>query len=87
LSPPKNLLAVRQKNEKRLKMETFGKKIIRFNKELNFKGELQNGIQVMNPFKENDEILSIIDSFYNKFYNDHKKRRKLKLIKKFANTS
>jgi len=56
-------------------METFGNKIIKFNKELDIKGELYNGIKVMNPFKENEEILSIIESFYYKFYNDNKKRK------------
>ncbi len=56
-------------------MDTFGKRIIKFNRELDFNGKLLNDIQVMNPFKENKEILSIIDSFYNKFYNDNNKRK------------
>ena len=56
-------------------METFGNKVIRFNRELDFSGELHNGIQVMNPFKDNKEILSITDVFYNKFYGDTQKRK------------
>ena len=56
-------------------METFASKVIKFNKELDFSEKLNNRIQVMNPFKENEEILSIIDLFYNKFYNDNKVRK------------
>lgn len=56
-------------------MQTFADKVIKFNKELDFSNELYNGIQVMNPFKENKEILSIIDVFYNKFYDDTQKRK------------
>jgi len=56
-------------------METFADKVIKFNRELDFSDELYNGIQVMNPFKQNKEILSIIDVFYNKFYGDTQKRK------------
>ncbi|GGW33994.1 uracil-DNA glycosylase family protein [Arenibacter certesii] len=55
--------------------EPFATKIIRFNKELNFSKELYKGIQVLNPFQENAEILDIMDSFYHKFYNDSNKRK------------
>ncbi|HUH46550.1 MAG TPA: SMUG2 DNA glycosylase family protein [Arenibacter sp.] len=56
-------------------METFADKVIKFNRELDFSGELYKGIQVMNPFRDNQEILSIIDVFYNKFYGDTRKRK------------
>src|SRR5690606_15536481 len=56
-------------------METFADKVIKFNRELDFSDILYNGIQVMNPFKQNKEILSIIDVFYNKFYGDTQKRK------------
>ncbi len=56
-------------------MSTFGNKIIEFNKHLNFTNKLPEKIKVMNPFKENGEILLISERFYNKFYNDNKKRK------------
>lgn len=56
-------------------METFADKVITFNKELDFSGELYNGIQVMNPFRQNKEVLSVMDIFYRKFYSDTKKRK------------
>ncbi|MCM4166899.1 hypothetical protein KCTC52924_01754 [Arenibacter antarcticus] len=55
--------------------ETLAIRIIRFNKDLNFSRKLFNGIQVMNPFKDNTEILTITDSFYHKFYDDTNKRK------------
>ncbi|MDX1326404.1 MAG: SMUG2 DNA glycosylase family protein [Arenibacter sp.] len=55
--------------------ETFATKIIRFNKELNFSQDLYKGIQVMNPFQDNPEILEITKAFYRKFYNDTHKRK------------
>ena len=53
---------------------TFADKIIAFNQSLDFKGELSEGINIMNPFKGNDDILSISSSFYKKFYNDNNPR-------------
>lgn len=37
-------------------MTAFADKGIKFNKELDFLKQLNNGIQVMNPFKENEKI-------------------------------
>lgn len=56
-------------------MITFASKVIQFNKQLSFNEELPNGIRVMNPFQDNAEIVSIIEVFYNKFYNDDRKRK------------
>jgi hypothetical protein len=56
-------------------MTTFADKVIRFNKELSFKGKLPKGIRIMNPFQDNSEITSISKIFYNKFYNDSKNRK------------
>src|SRR5271170_1920364 len=56
-------------------MTTFSSKVIQFNKQLSFTEELPNGIRVMNPFKDNKEIISITEIFYNKFYNDNRKRK------------
>ena len=56
-------------------MTTFADKVIQFNKQLSFTDKLPNGIRVMNPFKDNKEIISITEVFYNKFYNDDRKRK------------
>lgn len=54
---------------------TFAEKVIKFNSELDFRGKLPPGIRVMNPFRENPEILPVSSAFYRKFYNDDKPRR------------
>jgi len=56
-------------------MTTFAEKVIAFNKELDYSGALPDGIRIMNPFRKNPEILSISRAFYEKFYNDHNRRR------------
>jgi hypothetical protein len=56
-------------------MNTFAEKVIRFNRELDYAGDLPDGIRIMNPFKENREIESISRAFYEKFYNDQSQRR------------
>ena len=53
---------------------TFANKVIRFNKQLDFNGELPPGIRIMNPFKENPQVMSIMEQFYKKFYDDNAKR-------------
>lgn len=55
-------------------MKTFAEKIIEFNLSLEFNGKLPEGIGIMNPFKENDQIIPISSSFYRKYYNDCNKR-------------
>jgi hypothetical protein len=53
---------------------TFAEKIISFLNELEYKGSLPNGISVMNPFRENPEVISIVSRFYSRFYNDDNSR-------------
>ena len=55
-------------------MQTFADKIIEFNKSLDFKGKLPEGINVMNPFRGDDYILSVSSSFYKKYYDDNRPR-------------
>lgn len=45
-----------------------------FNRSLQLKTELPNGIGVLNPFRESASALAFSDIFYNKYYNDDKKR-------------
>jgi hypothetical protein len=53
---------------------TFADKIIRFNQQLEFKGNPPAGIRIMNPFKENPQVNCLMVQFYQKYYNDHHKR-------------
>lgn len=55
-------------------MQTFAGKVIAFNRQVNFTGELPAGIRIMNPFKENKKILSLSSLFYRKYYNDGNSR-------------
>lgn len=51
-------------------MKLFADKVIAFNKTVAFTGELPPGISMMNPFKENKNVLPLSSAFYKKYYND-----------------
>jgi hypothetical protein len=53
---------------------TFAAKVISFYKDLEFNGSLPEGISIMNPFKENPQIIPVISKFYGRFYNDEETR-------------
>lgn len=53
---------------------TFADKVIDFNKRLDFKGSLPDGIRIMNPFRENPGVNAIMEEFYKKYYDDNEKR-------------
>lgn len=55
-------------------METFADKVISFNRRVHFHGSLPEGIRIMNPFRENAEIIPLSALFYHKYYSDHKPR-------------
>ena len=46
-----------------------------FNRSIDYTGSLPPGIRIMNPFRENPEILSIAEAFYRKYYSDAQPRR------------
>lgn len=56
-------------------MRTIADKIIAFNQQLEYHGELPRGFRVVNPFVENPETMSVMESFYRKYYNDPEQRR------------
>jgi hypothetical protein len=56
-------------------MEPFAEKVISFFKELEYKGSLPERITIMNPFRDNPDIINVTSQFYRKFYNDYKTRR------------
>jgi hypothetical protein len=54
---------------------TFADRVIQFNKQLTYTGAaLPPGIRIMNPFREYDQVMGIVDTFYHKYYNDNKPR-------------
>ena len=56
-------------------MQTFGDRVIDFNRNLTYNGNLPAGFQVMNPFLDNPETIKVMSEFYHKYYNDNQKRR------------
>lgn len=56
-------------------MKTFGEKVVHFNRNLKFSGELPDGFEVLNPFFDNAETLKVMTEFYQKFYDDHSLRK------------
>ena len=50
-------------------------KIIDFNSNLGYVGELPEGFKVMNPFIENPETMDVMRKFYRKFYDDNEPRK------------
>ncbi|MDF2193565.1 SMUG2 DNA glycosylase family protein [Paraflavitalea sp. CAU 1676] len=53
---------------------TFADRVIDFNKHVHFEGKLPAGIRIMNPFREDKNILPLSSLFYKKFYDDHEMR-------------
>jgi hypothetical protein len=55
-------------------MDTFADKIISFCLSLDFKNSLPEGISVMNPFRNNPEVMTVVSLFYRKYYSDNNQR-------------
>ena len=55
-------------------MTTFAERFIEFNELLDFTGQLPSGINILNPFRVNADVLPISSAFYRKYYNDTKPR-------------
>jgi len=55
--------------------KTFGEKVIDFNRQLNFSGELPEGFQVLNPYVANPETMKVMQQFYHAFYADSSSRK------------
>lgn len=54
---------------------TFSSRIIQFNHNLKYTGELPIDFEVLNPFRDNPETLRVMEEFYNKYYNDNNERK------------
>jgi len=55
-------------------LPTLAEKIIGFNSKLDFRGTLPAGIRIMNPFRENEQVMDVSSAFYRKYYNDRNPR-------------
>lgn len=53
---------------------TFADKVIAFNSNLDFQGELPEGIRILNPFREDERIRAVSSAFYRKYYDDTRPR-------------
>lgn len=54
---------------------TFADKIMQFNRQLEYTGQLlPPGIRIMNPYKELEGVMGIAEEFYHKYYNDNQPR-------------
>ena len=52
----------------------FADEVIQFLSNLEYKGSLPDGISIMNPLRDNPNIIPAVSEFYHKFYNDDKPR-------------
>lgn len=50
-------------------------KIINFNLNLQYQGDLPKGFTVLNPYLDNPETLQVMSEFYQKYYNDNNPRK------------
>jgi len=55
-------------------MSTFAEKVISFCSKVDFNGSLPPDISIMNPFRDNPEVFSIVKRFYKKYYSDSRER-------------
>lgn len=54
---------------------TFVDKVIQFNRNLQYSGNLPDDFQVLNPYLDNPETMVVMEKFYHKYYNDSNQRR------------
>lgn len=57
-----------------MEFSTFAERVIHFNKNLQWKAPLPDGIRIMNPFAESEEVMEVSAAFYRKYYSDPKPR-------------
>lgn len=56
-------------------MKSFADKVIEFNSNLQYSGNLPEGFDVLNPFFDNPEKMVVMKDFYQKFYKDNNQRK------------
>ncbi|RYE21137.1 MAG: SMUG2 DNA glycosylase family protein [Sphingobacteriales bacterium] len=55
--------------------KTFADRVIDFNRQLLYTGELPAGFRVMNPYLHNPETMQVMQQFYHKYYHDNLPRK------------
>ena len=55
--------------------QTFGDKVIDFNRHLEYSDKLPKDFKVINPYLDNPETIDVMQQFYHKFYNDTNQRK------------
>ncbi|WP_447640770.1 MULTISPECIES: SMUG2 DNA glycosylase family protein [Chitinophagaceae] len=55
--------------------KTFADKVIEFNRNLSYSGKLPDGFRVLNPYVDNPETMTVMSTFYHKYYNDCNQRK------------
>jgi len=57
-------------------MNAFADRVIEFNRKVEFRSRLPEGISIMNPLRDRDDyILEVSSAFYRKYYDDNRPRR------------
>ncbi|MCS3530849.1 SMUG2 DNA glycosylase family protein [Chryseobacterium sp. JUb7] len=55
--------------------KTFADKVVEFNQNLKYTGDLPKDFQVLNPYLDNPETMVVMQKFYQKYYNDSDNRK------------
>ncbi|UKB79067.1 SMUG2 DNA glycosylase family protein [Chryseobacterium sp. MEBOG07] len=55
--------------------KTFADKVVQFNKNLEYLGDLPEGFQVLNPYLDHPETMEVMQKFYHKYYDDSAQRK------------
>lgn len=58
-----------------MRNDTFADKVIEFNQNLQYHGELPDQFHVLNPYFDNPETIDVMEQFYHKYYNDSEQRK------------
>ncbi|MCY0979193.1 SMUG2 DNA glycosylase family protein [Chryseobacterium wangxinyae] len=53
----------------------FADKVVEFNTNLHYSGTLPSDFEVLNPYLNNPETLSVMQQFYRKYYSDYDQRK------------
>ncbi|MBO6184305.1 MAG: SMUG2 DNA glycosylase family protein [Chryseobacterium sp.] len=55
--------------------KTFAERVVQFNENLKYLGNLPDDFQVINPYLDNPETIIVMQKFYYKYYNDSNQRK------------
>lgn len=55
--------------------KTFADRVVQFNENLKYLGNLPDDFQVINPYLDNPETIIVMQKFYYKYYNDSNQRK------------